>query len=218
MDNAVSLVQAYLRLNGYLTVTEFPVLVEGGRDGVRTVTDLDVLAFRFPGAGPPGVGAAGRARETALDPALGADPAHADMIIGEVKEGRAHLNASALDQEVIEAALVRFGCCTPAAAPEQVRTLVHAGATRLESRPPPPVGGLRSNPGCGRRARSRDRHRARRALPAGVSAHALELAPTRRIQGSRLRLPDHAGEGAPGPGAGEAPSAGGRVGDPWDTT
>src|SRR5687768_12044055 len=117
MDNAVALVQAYLRLNGYLTVTEFPVLVEGGPDGVRTLTDLDVLAFRFPGA-------ASRAGSITLDPALGADAAAADMIIGEVKEGRARLNASALDRKVIEAALIRFGCCTPAAAPRQVRTLI----------------------------------------------------------------------------------------------
>lgn len=63
MDNAVALVQAYLRLNGYLTVTEFPVLVEGGPDGVRTLTDLDVLAFRFASSGPPGP-----------DLAFGADP------------------------------------------------------------------------------------------------------------------------------------------------
>jgi hypothetical protein len=133
MDNAVSLVQAYLRLNGYLTVTEFPVIVEDGPDGVRTLTDLDVLAFRFPGAGLPAVGGGRRAGSIALDPALGADGAHADMIIGEVKEGRARLNASALDRRVIEAALVRFGCCTPAAAPKQVQALIASGVTRLES-------------------------------------------------------------------------------------
>ena len=48
MDNAVALVQAYLRLNGYFTVTEYPVIATR-RDGTyRTATDLDVLAFRFP--------------------------------------------------------------------------------------------------------------------------------------------------------------------------
>jgi hypothetical protein len=129
MDNAVALVQAYLHLNGYLTVTEFPVLVEDGPTP-HALTDLDVLAFRFPGAG-----SMDPRRDSAMvavpDPALGADPARADMILGEVKEGRARLNGAALDRRVIEAALVRFGCCDAAAAPKHVRELVRSGATRL---------------------------------------------------------------------------------------
>ena len=48
MDNAVALVQAYVRVNGYFTVAEYPV-IEAARDGhYRAVTDLDILAFRFP--------------------------------------------------------------------------------------------------------------------------------------------------------------------------
>jgi hypothetical protein len=129
VDNAVALVQAYLRLNGYLTVTEFPVLVRDGEGGSRMLTDLDVLAFRFPRADASTSGA----EMAVLDPALGADPDHADMIIGEVKEGRARLNASVLDRKVIEAALVRFGCCSRAAAHAQVRALIRTGVTRLES-------------------------------------------------------------------------------------
>ena len=51
MDTAVALVQAYLNVNGYFTVVEYPVL-EAYRGGhARSVTDLDVLAFRFPHAG-----------------------------------------------------------------------------------------------------------------------------------------------------------------------
>ena len=50
MDNAVALVQAYLRLNGYFTVSEYPVVEELRHGGVRTMTDLDILGFRFPGA------------------------------------------------------------------------------------------------------------------------------------------------------------------------
>ncbi len=47
MDTAVALVQAYLNVNGYFTVVEYPVLgMERGRQA-RTVTDLDVLV---PGA------------------------------------------------------------------------------------------------------------------------------------------------------------------------
>ena len=48
MDHAVALVETYLRVNGYFTVTEYP-LVEVCRYGnYRTATDLDLLAFRFP--------------------------------------------------------------------------------------------------------------------------------------------------------------------------
>lgn len=51
MDNAVALVQAYLRVNEYFSVTASPV-VEAMKSGeFRTATDLDLLAFRFPGAG-----------------------------------------------------------------------------------------------------------------------------------------------------------------------
>lgn len=100
-------------------------LVGDGPAGARTLTDLDVLAFRFPSAED--------AYGATLDPALGADAARHDMIIGEVKEGRARLNASALDHRVIEGALVRFGCCTAAAAPGHVRELIGRGSTQLRS-------------------------------------------------------------------------------------
>jgi hypothetical protein len=47
MDTAVALVQAYLHVNGYFTVTEYPVLEASRPDATRSVTDLDILAFRF---------------------------------------------------------------------------------------------------------------------------------------------------------------------------
>lgn len=49
MDSAVGLVQTYLRVNGYFTVVEYPVVEL--RDDFRAATDLDILAFRFPGSG-----------------------------------------------------------------------------------------------------------------------------------------------------------------------
>ena len=52
MDHAVSLVQAYLQLNGYFTSAEYPIIAGAGRNGFRTLTDIDILAFRFP-AGLP---------------------------------------------------------------------------------------------------------------------------------------------------------------------
>ena len=71
MDTAVALVQAYLRLNGYFTVTEYPVFELGSGGGIRTATDLDLLAFRFPGAGRPVIGESGGATVYRPDPALG---------------------------------------------------------------------------------------------------------------------------------------------------
>jgi hypothetical protein len=115
MDNAVALVQAYLRVNGYLTVTEFPVVEIAARGDLRCATDLDVLAFRFPHAGVlvprRGTRTAHGERITEVDPALGVATDQADMIIGEVKEGRAELNKAASQPEVLATALTRFGCC-----------------------------------------------------------------------------------------------------------
>lgn len=135
MDNAVGLVQAYLRVNGYFTVTEFPV-IEALRGGAyRTATDLDVLAVRFPGAGQlvPASGRRGGADQehTVTDPALGVPAEHGDMLVGEVKEGRAMLNAAATDPAVLRTVLVRFGCCSRQDAPEFVQALLRDGATLL---------------------------------------------------------------------------------------
>jgi len=132
MDNAVALVQAYLQVNGYFTVTEYPVLEAAGR-GIETATDVDVLAFRFPGAGRL-VPARGGGRErwlTAVDPVLDAPAESVDMLIGEVKEGRAELNRAARDPAVLRAVLVRFGCCAESHAVEVVEQLLRSGATEM---------------------------------------------------------------------------------------
>jgi len=121
MDTAVGLVQAYLRVNGYFTVAEYPVLDATGPGGPRTVTALDILAVRLHRAR----GASGVA-DAPLDPALGAGEG-ADMIVGEVKEGAPKLNPAMRDPAVLEAAFARFGCCTPADAPALVQELLTAG-------------------------------------------------------------------------------------------
>ena len=135
MDNAVALVQAYLRVNGYFTVSEYPVLEPTRGGEYRTATDLDILAFRFPGAGSEMTGrrAAGAEHEAhvAPDPALGIPAGHPDMLVGEVKEGRATLNAAASDPAVLRAVLVRFGCCSREEAPELVQRLIRDGWVAL---------------------------------------------------------------------------------------
>src|SRR5690349_12005948 len=133
MDTAVGLVEAYLRVNGYFTVTEYPLVETGRYGGYRTATDLDVLAFRFPGAGRLVPFQAGKTASEegvpsfAPDPLLGGVSDQADMLIGEVKEGRAELNASARDPLVLRAALSRFGCCSTEHVPEVVQALLQNG-------------------------------------------------------------------------------------------
>ena len=133
MDTAVSLVQAYLRVNGYFTVTEYPVIARA-RDGTyRTATDLDVLAVRFPNAGRlvPGRRPSGDEDHFVVDKVLGVAADQADMLIGEVKEGRAELNEAATDPAVLRAVLVGFGCCPRAHAPRIVEELIRDGRARL---------------------------------------------------------------------------------------
>ena len=132
MDSAVGLVQAYLRVNGYFTVSEYPILA-ATRGGFRTVTDLDILAVRFPGAGvhPAGWRVAHDETLALPDPALGIAAGQADMLVGEVKEGLASLNAAATDPDVLSAALVRFGCSSPGDAARAVTALVREGHATL---------------------------------------------------------------------------------------
>jgi len=99
-------------VNGYFTVSEYPVLEALHRVGGRAVTDLDVMAFRFPHAGHHVVRGHGHeAIATDVDEALGAPADRPDMIIGEIKEGRARFNPATRDPSVLRVALARFGCC-----------------------------------------------------------------------------------------------------------
>lgn len=126
MDAAVGIVQAYLRVNGYLTVAEYPVL-EAARGGYRTATDLDILAIRFPRAGRLVAGVEPEGQRFEPDPALGYPPEAPDMLIGEVKEGRARLNPAMRDPRVLGVALARFGCCPPQDSARSAEALLRNG-------------------------------------------------------------------------------------------
>lgn len=129
MDSAVGLVQTYLRVNGYFTVVEYPVVEL--RESFRTATDLDVLAFRFPGAGRviPGESGTGRRLHPPFttDPLLKVPDGYADMLIGEVKEGEAKFNRGGRRAEVIAAALGRFGCCPIDEAESVAKSVLRSG-------------------------------------------------------------------------------------------
>jgi hypothetical protein len=115
MDHAVSLVQAYLQLNGYFTSAEYPIIAAAGRNGFRTLTDIDVLAFRFPAGLPSPKPRPSRTRSprgldlSDIDPGLGVPPDSIDMVIGEVKEGRVGINSGARDPEVLKTVISRLG-------------------------------------------------------------------------------------------------------------
>lgn len=131
MDTAVALVQAYLHVNGYFTVAEYPVLGAFRGEHARSVTDIDILAFRFAGAGHDIIRGRGRrplgGRALAPDPLLGCPADRPDMIVGEVKEGAARFNPALRDPIVLEVALARFGCSPGKHASELARQLLSRG-------------------------------------------------------------------------------------------
>src|SRR5207244_188490 len=85
-----------------------------GRNGFRTITDIDVLAFRFPD-GLPTTSMSRRKRTprgldtSELDPGLGATAESIDMIIGEVKEGRVGINDGVRNPSVLKTVIRRLG-------------------------------------------------------------------------------------------------------------
>lgn len=134
MDHAVALVQAYLQINGYFTVTEYPVIEALGEHSFRVATDLDILAFRFPGAGRLIAGKSiGNHEIFAPDIALGVSGLDADMLIGEIKVGKAELNRNALHPDVLRTVLARFGCCSFELIDDIVKELVHKGIAHTHS-------------------------------------------------------------------------------------
>ena len=127
MDTAVALVKTYLQANGFFTVTEYPILEALGGGETRTVTDIDVLALRFPGAGGFWSDSPTSGMRIEPDEALGVDDSYIEAIIGEVKEGAADLNKAARDPDVLAAVLRRFGQMDPDVAETLVEDLVERG-------------------------------------------------------------------------------------------
>jgi len=135
MDVGTQLVQAYLRLNGYLTVAEYPLVEERRHDAIRTLTDIDLLAVRFDVAND---GKSGKGRRvsgplaSAPDPLLGGPEVGTDMIVAEVKQGRAFVNPATHDPAVLAAVLTRFGCCQDGESRQLVQQLQRDGTATSE--------------------------------------------------------------------------------------
>ena len=110
MDIAVNLIENYLRVNGYLTLSEFEVQrrVSGGH--YKTVTDVDIMAVRFPGDVFMGDPHSAREAELLLidDPVLELAATTIDVVIGEVKQGQAELNDNIKNHGVLHTMLHRI--------------------------------------------------------------------------------------------------------------
>lgn len=140
MNAGVRLVHTYLVLNGYLTVSELPVLRQLRGGGYDQMTDLDLLGVRFPGA--EYVVPRGRAG-SADDLRLGGDPellrgceAQIDVIIAEVKEGKPRINDALLRPEALETALRRVGCVPEGRMEAAVQALRNRGEALLNGSGP----------------------------------------------------------------------------------
>jgi hypothetical protein len=109
MDIAVNLVENYLRLTGYMTLSEFEVQRRDKKGRFKTVTDVDIMAIRFPGEVYIGDPHRGDDCEMLLidDPVMELDADTIDVIIGEVKQGQADLNPAIKDHGVLHSMLRR---------------------------------------------------------------------------------------------------------------
>lgn len=109
MDIAVNLVESYLRLTGYFTLSEFEVQNKGDDGVFRSLTDVDVMAVRMPG--DTYVGDPHDDCDLVLieDPVLGLEPDCVDVIIGEVKQGEAQFNPGIRNHVVLHSMLRRVG-------------------------------------------------------------------------------------------------------------
>lgn len=132
MNAAVSLVRTYLKLNSYFTATELPVIKKGDDGLFFEVTDIDILALRFPRAGH--IVAQGRPGplddlQFSPDPLLDIPTDAMDLIIGEVKAGKPRLNPKLRSEDTLYRALVRFGFCPPERLERAVEELRDKGET-----------------------------------------------------------------------------------------
>jgi hypothetical protein len=110
MDIAVNLVENYLRLTGYMTLSEFEVQRRQDDGTFKTITDIDVMGIRFPGEVLLGDPDQARHGELLLidDPVLELEADCIDVIVGEVKQGQADLNPAIKDYGVLHSVLRRL--------------------------------------------------------------------------------------------------------------
>lgn len=137
MDVATHLVQAYLHVNGYFTTVDYPLVEQLLHQPPRTLTDVDMLAVRLDGREGDSDGTR-KPRVSGptvpkVDPALKVPTGHTDMIVAEIKQGRARINPASRTRGMLGAALARFGCCPTRMAPDLVRSLLQHGQAQADN-------------------------------------------------------------------------------------
>ncbi|MDH3470962.1 MAG: hypothetical protein OEM94_06560 [Acidimicrobiia bacterium] len=136
MDIGVNLVENYLRLTGYLTLTEFEVQGKASDGHYETLTDVDIVALRTPGS--VYVGDPHDEDDCGVllieDPVLMLEDNLVDVIVGEVKQGEAAINPGLKDHRVLHAVLRRLDWLYEGDLDEVVEALqkewVHHGVAR----------------------------------------------------------------------------------------
>lgn len=132
MDAASGLVEVYLRVNGYLTLSEWQVQGMNRHGQWDTITDVDIVGLRFPGpvfladSHDPEVQSTLRVDGELLM----LEPDTIDVIIGEVKEGEAVYNPSLTRHETLHTVLHRLEWLYPDGLGPIVADLVASGTSR----------------------------------------------------------------------------------------
>jgi len=116
VDAALELVAAYLRVNGYFLLTELE-FHEWDGNAYRAITDVDVVAVRFPTHPGPahyrgGDGTVECLLAGEVDPAFEVATDRFDVVIGEVKRGEVSVNRALWEPRVLHAVLRRIGDVT----------------------------------------------------------------------------------------------------------
>ena len=110
MDAASGLVEVFLRINGYLTLSEWQIQALNTRQQWETITDVDILGLRFPGdvfladSHDPEVKSTLRVSGDLLM----LEPDTIDVIVGEIKEGEAVFNPAMKRHETLHTVLHRL--------------------------------------------------------------------------------------------------------------
>ena len=139
-DPASELVAAYLRVNGYFTMTDLELHVfEDG--SYRTLTDVDIVAVRHPTLPGPahyegGNGGSGVVEcllTEEVDPAFDIATDQFDVVIGEVKRGSAEFNPALRDPRVLHAVARRIGDIFGDPTDQMIEDLASTGRFRTET-------------------------------------------------------------------------------------
>ncbi len=136
MDIAVNLVESYLRLNGYLTLSEMEVQKKTKSGIYETLTDVDIVALRFPGqiyATDPHDGDDCRML-LINDDVLQLESETIDVIVGEVKQGDAVFNPGLTRHEVLHTVLHRVEWIYATQLDEVIGQVTESGVSLVPAR------------------------------------------------------------------------------------